>query len=187
MGRFVDIQKEVMMTYLQDTGRKVRPNEGGLQETSQIERALQTFSEQDFHASRTEEPRDVLPQETIDEQRSLTAPEAVETPETDVKVFPPEKDVLLDREELTSRLLKIVSERTGYPQEMLDMDLDLEADLGIDSIKRVEITSNFLQLVFPPDKGGPPDTEEDLGTVKTLRAIIDWTERHKKKLFHALP
>jgi acyl transferase domain-containing protein/NAD(P)H-dependent flavin oxidoreductase YrpB (nitropropane dioxygenase family) len=187
MGRFVDIQKEVMMTYLQDTGRKVRPIKGELPETSQTEGVLQTPFEQNSHVSRTEEPHDVLPQETIDEQRSLTAPEAVETPETDVKVFPPEKDILLDREELTSRLLKIVSERTGYPQEMLDMDLDLEADLGIDSIKRVEITSNFLQLVFPPDKGGPPDTEEDLGTVKTLRAIIDWTERHKKKLFHALP
>ena len=37
------------------------------------------------------------------------------------------------------RLLEIVSERTGYPTDMLDLDADLEADLGIDSIKRVEI------------------------------------------------
>ncbi|MGI9658319.1 MAG: beta-ketoacyl synthase N-terminal-like domain-containing protein, partial [Gaiellaceae bacterium] len=36
-------------------------------------------------------------------------------------------------------LREIVSERTGYPTEMLDLDLDLEADLSIDSIKRVEI------------------------------------------------
>ena len=36
-------------------------------------------------------------------------------------------------------LLAIVSEKTGYPSEMLDLTMDMEADLGIDSIKRVEI------------------------------------------------
>ena len=36
-------------------------------------------------------------------------------------------------------LLQIVSDKTGYPLDMLDLNLDLEADLGIDSIKRVEI------------------------------------------------
>ena len=42
-------------------------------------------------------------------------------------------------------LLAIVSERTGYPIDMLDTSLDLEADLGIDSIKRVEIVSALQQ------------------------------------------
>src|SRR5262249_12984139 len=36
---------------------------------------------------------------------------------------------LPDRQQLTSRLLAIVSERTGYPEEMLALDADLEADL----------------------------------------------------------
>ena len=40
-------------------------------------------------------------------------------------------------------LLALVSERTGYPEETLDLDLDLEADLSIDSIKRVEITGEL--------------------------------------------
>ena len=40
-------------------------------------------------------------------------------------------------------LLKIASERTGYPEDMLGLDLDMEADLGIDSIKRVEILAAF--------------------------------------------
>ena len=39
---------------------------------------------------------------------------------------------------VTETLLAIVSERTGYPIEMLGLDLDLEADLSIDSIKRIE-------------------------------------------------
>src|SRR5581483_11980166 len=34
-------------------------------------------------------------------------------------------------EDLSERLLAIVSERTGYPLEMLELDADLEADLGI--------------------------------------------------------
>ncbi|WP_052407466.1 type I polyketide synthase [Allokutzneria albata] len=37
--------------------------------------------------------------------------------------------------------LNVVADRTGYPVEMLDLDMELEADLGIDSIKRVEVFS----------------------------------------------
>ena len=40
---------------------------------------------------------------------------------------------------LRERVLEIVAEKTGYPQEMLDLDLDLEADLGIDTVKQAEM------------------------------------------------
>src|SRR5208337_1413554 len=30
-------------------------------------------------------------------------------------------------------------EKTGYPQDMLDLELDLEADLGIDTVKQAEM------------------------------------------------
>ena len=36
-------------------------------------------------------------------------------------------------------MLAIVAEQTGYPAEMLDLDLDLEADLGIDTVKQAEM------------------------------------------------
>ncbi|MGF2049668.1 phosphopantetheine-binding protein, partial [Lactococcus lactis] len=45
----------------------------------------------------------------------------------------------LNRGTLQALLLDIVAERTGYPTDMLGLDQDLEAELGIDSIKRVEI------------------------------------------------
>nr|MDJ0789454.1 SDR family NAD(P)-dependent oxidoreductase [Myxococcota bacterium] len=32
----------------------------------------------------------------------------------------------------------IVAEKTGYPEDMLDLELDLEADLGIDTVKQAE-------------------------------------------------
>jgi NAD(P)-dependent dehydrogenase (short-subunit alcohol dehydrogenase family) len=72
---------------------------------------------------------------------------------------------------VTQRLLTIVSDRTGYPPEMLNLDLDLEADLGIDSIKRVEILGTFQTWELL--SGWKPDDEfmEKLRGHKTLRSI----------------
>lgn len=47
------------------------------------------------------------------------------------------------QDELLSRIYKVISEKTGYPESMLEPSLELEADLGIDSIKRVEIASEL--------------------------------------------
>ncbi|MCL1127669.1 type I polyketide synthase, partial [Shewanella surugensis] len=41
--------------------------------------------------------------------------------------------------EMETMMLDVVAEKTGYPTDMLSLDMDMEADLGIDSIKRVEI------------------------------------------------
>jgi len=40
--------------------------------------------------------------------------------------------------DMVGLVLAVVAEKTGYPPEMVEMSMDLEADLGIDSIKRVE-------------------------------------------------
>ena len=37
------------------------------------------------------------------------------------------------------RVLALIAEKTGYPLEMLDLDLDLEADLGVDTVKQAEM------------------------------------------------
>ena len=34
---------------------------------------------------------------------------------------------------------RVVAEMTGYPAELLDPDLDLEADLGVDTVKQAEV------------------------------------------------
>ena len=41
--------------------------------------------------------------------------------------------------DVAARVLEVVAEQTGYPTELLDMDLDLEADLGIDTVKQAEV------------------------------------------------
>ena len=64
-------------------------------------------------------------------------------------------------------LLAVVSEKTGYPPESLNPDMDLESDLGIDSIKRVEILSAIGEKLPAAPKVKP----EHLGTLRTLRQI----------------
>ena len=70
--------------------------------------------------------------------------------------------------DIADRLLEIVSERTGYPREMLELDADLEADLGIDSIKRVEIVGTMIQSLTLAD-GVTPDVEELTSTPDAAR------------------
>lgn len=48
-----------------------------------------------------------------------------------------------DDEEIKNTILAMVSEKTGYPVEMLDMELDLEADLGIDTVKQAELFASI--------------------------------------------
>ena len=59
-------------------------------------------------------------------------------------------------------LVAVVSEKTGYPAEMLDLDMELEADLGIDSIKRVEILSALRERLPAPPSIDP----EHLGALR---------------------
>ncbi|WP_405798377.1 SDR family NAD(P)-dependent oxidoreductase [Streptomyces longwoodensis] len=71
-------------------------------------------------------------------------------------------------DEVAAALLDVVSQKTGYPAEMLDLGMDVEADLGIDSIKRVEIMG-VLQEQFPsPTPVGP----EQLAELRTLNEIV---------------
>ena len=71
---------------------------------------------------------------------------------------------------VAAALLSVVSEKTGYPEEMLDLSMGLDADLGIDSIKRVEILS-ALQERLPE---APTITPERLGEIQTLGQIVDF-------------
>ncbi|MDH3284565.1 MAG: acyltransferase domain-containing protein, partial [Acidobacteriota bacterium] len=78
------------------------------------------------------------------------------------------------RGELAKELLRIVSERTGYPEEMLDLDADVEAELGIDSIKRVEIIGALRKSFFAADEEQDPEAMEEVTAVKTLGGVVDW-------------
>ena len=59
-------------------------------------------------------------------------------------------------------LLSVVAEKTGYPVESLGLGLSLDADLGVDSIKRVEILSALRERL----PGAPEVKPEHLGTLR---------------------
>ncbi|MEU1672118.1 SDR family NAD(P)-dependent oxidoreductase [Streptomyces roseifaciens] len=75
-----------------------------------------------------------------------------------------------DPARLEEELLAVVAERTGYPIEMLDLDMELESELGIDSIKRVEILSVLRQRMgeLPEMQGDPTE----LVSLRTLRQVV---------------
>ena len=75
----------------------------------------------------------------------------------------------INADEIKTSFLEIVSEKTGYPTDMLELDMDMEADLGIDSIKRVEILGAVQEKY--PDL--PSISAEDLVGLRTLRQIIE--------------
>ena len=71
--------------------------------------------------------------------------------------------------EIAPALLSIIGEKTGYPPEMLDLSMDMEADLGIDSIKRVEIMWSLQeQLPHLPQVSG-----SEMSELRTLKEIAD--------------
>ena len=83
----------------------------------------------------------------------------------------------ISADQFRQSLLSAVSERTGYPIEMLDMNAHMEADLGIDSIKRIEVLS---QLKNVHDFLHGHDEEamfEELTGFTTLQEIVTWFEQ----------
>jgi acyl carrier protein len=80
-------------------------------------------------------------------------------------------------------LAKVVADKTGYPAETINPDMDLEGDLGIDSIKRVEILSAVAEILPNAPKVKP----EHLGTLRTLRALADYLGAEAKVVVAAPP
>jgi acyl carrier protein len=76
----------------------------------------------------------------------------------------------LDLSKLSDAMMVIVSKKTGYPLDILDLSMDMEADLGIDSIKRVEILG-AMRTEFPDLPQLKPD---ELGQLRTLGEIVDY-------------
>lgn len=69
------------------------------------------------------------------------------------------------------KVLRIIEEKTGYPIEMLSNNLDLEADLGIDSVKRTEIL-NILQEIYEFQI----QEQADLKELNTIEDIIRYIQ-----------
>jgi acyl transferase domain-containing protein len=68
-------------------------------------------------------------------------------------------------------VLAIIAEKTGYPVEALAAEMDLEADLGIDSIKRVEILAAVNERV--PGLDASKVSPADVRRISDLLALLE--------------
>jgi len=95
----------------------------------------------------------------------------------------PQEPASQTNQKIQGKMLEVVSRLTGYPVEMLELDMDIESDLGIDSIKRVEILSAIEEKM--PDL--PSVSPEIMGSLKTLGQIAEYLtgpdkgDAHKKQ------
>jgi acyl transferase domain-containing protein/NAD(P)H-dependent flavin oxidoreductase YrpB (nitropropane dioxygenase family)/NAD(P)-dependent dehydrogenase (short-subunit alcohol dehydrogenase family)/acyl carrier protein len=182
MARFLDTQRSVMLSYLGTPGGGTLPPLNG--HTASVNgpagSAVPPAVANRLTSVESPRPAPAPPQhEANGHAVAATTTEAngkhsaTEPPTAaPAAVAPPAK---LDRESLLETLLDLVSERTGYPKESLSIDLDLEADLGIDSIKRVEILGTLAESLGTAADGQQPNLEmEKLSVIKTLRGIADY-------------
>jgi len=80
--------------------------------------------------------------------------------------------------DILSTVLEIISVRTGYPMDMIEPELDLEADLSIDSIKRTEIAGELAQRLDLGTADLDDDRLEQMAKARTAKAIADWLGEH---------
>jgi NAD(P)-dependent dehydrogenase (short-subunit alcohol dehydrogenase family)/3-hydroxymyristoyl/3-hydroxydecanoyl-(acyl carrier protein) dehydratase len=58
----------------------------------------------------------------------------------------------ISQDEVKEQILNLISEKTGYPKDMLDINLDMEADLGIDTVKQAELFAAIRDFYSIPRK-----------------------------------
>ncbi|MGB9431908.1 MAG: beta-ketoacyl synthase N-terminal-like domain-containing protein, partial [Candidatus Acidiferrum sp.] len=74
---------------------------------------------------------------------------------------------VIDGDSVKERILALVVEKTGYPKDMLDLDLDLEADLGVDTVKQAEMFAAIREIYSIPR-----DENRKLRDYPTLAHVI---------------
>jgi NAD(P)-dependent dehydrogenase (short-subunit alcohol dehydrogenase family) len=79
----------------------------------------------------------------------------------------------IGRQQLTDMLLAIVEDKTGYPRDMVGLDQGLESDLGIDSIKRIEVVGAMLQALPDRYREALADSRSKLNTQQTLNGMLE--------------
>ena len=83
---------------------------------------------------------------------------------------------------MKERILTLAVEKTGYPRDMLDLDLDLEADLGVDTVKQAEMFAAIREIY-----NIPRDENRKLRDYPTLAHVIRFVYEKRPDLASAAP
>jgi acyl transferase domain-containing protein len=99
------------------------------------------------------------------EQPVAAKPAAVRTPAP----VAPQPAPRAPGNEIEAFLVDFVVEQTGYPRDVVELDADLEADLGIDSIRKAQLFGEIGQKY-----GLKADDSVSLDDFPTLRHLLDY-------------
>jgi acyl carrier protein len=78
---------------------------------------------------------------------------------------------------VVEKVLTVVSAKTGYPTEMLELDQDMEADLGIDTVKQAETFASIRESFGIPVQEGV-----NLRDYPTLQSVIEFVHKMRPDL-----
>jgi acyl transferase domain-containing protein/NAD(P)H-dependent flavin oxidoreductase YrpB (nitropropane dioxygenase family) len=79
----------------------------------------------------------------------------------------------VSREGAAAALKESIAEVTGYPQSMIDVEGDLEGDLGVDSIRRLQVFQKFRRRLPPQLAEAAESGAEQIARARSVRAILD--------------
>ena len=105
------------------------------------------------------------PVETVEPTPPVEAP--VQTPVAEVAT--PQVQTSGDVSEIQPKLIAVVVKHTGYPEDFIEMDQDLEGELGIDTVKQAEIMGDVREIFSLP-----VDEDFVLSEHPTLNHFVDY-------------
>lgn len=123
----------------------------------------------------TDSPAPLTTAPTKQEAEILTIPPTAQTASV-IPMHPSEVDAV------RKSILSLMSEKTGYPEDMLDVDLDLEADLGVDTVKQAEMFAAIRERY-----NIPRDPNAKLRDFPTLKHVIEFVYSKRPDLAAPAP
>ncbi len=166
MSQFLDTQKAVMTAWL-NGGSSDR---AGLGECRGYETAIGPVS---VNGIMPEMVQPDINHPISDRPPDFSVPPVASPDLSATKTTVPEKEERIPSLDVKTILLEIVSDCTGYPVEMLELDQEIDADLGIDSIKRMQA---MMELETALEQHGVTLQEsrmESLVASHTLADLLD--------------
>ena len=118
------------------------------------------------------------------EKKPVAAPSVSDLPKLAVKAAvaepAPSAPPKVESDPVQERILALVVEKTGYPKDMLDLDLDMEADLGVDTVKQAELFAAIREIYDIPR-----DSNLKLRDFPTLKHVIGFVYSKRPDLAEA--
>ena len=168
---------------VQDQGIASRPREAAQETPRELAPALQAPTPKPVAASKPAPP--APPAKASPSKAAIPAVSSVSEIKgggTDVHPLANALIPAVKTDPVKQRILTLVAEKTGYPIDMLDLDLDLEADLGVDTVKQAEVMATVRETY-----GIERDDKLKLRDFPTLAHVIRFVHDRRPDLAAVVP